>query len=625
MEFGKFSGMGGGGGSETLAQVSAASLTTPNSLYTMTSTIPVEFKTSGGTHLLYLDESNARVGIGTNAPAFPLTVVGAYSGGDSPNIAAISTTPVLKLNKQGQLNIEAVTASSSANDSPVFLPLRSRGTLASPSAVSNNDRLFLFGAAGYGSGWDNIATGMLIEVDGAPSGIHMPTRMSFIGENTSFAAITWMSFFSNTTVGINQTVPGAQLHINSVAASTKTLILQGASSQSANMQEWQDSTGAVIARITPPSTTNTYLGITTLTLGYDMRVGASNTDGVYITNATFAGLSFPGANTIQPMAGGTRVDASVALGNPSFRFKDYYGMFAVLSNVGGSASDKVLILKGAASQSGNLQEWQKSDGTLYLRVNSVGDLLTQNTGIIGSDGALNLQSGGNAFSISYKALFHQFYQADGNGNNVTIYGGTAAAQAMYVTPTAAGMTGLIVQGFASRTVAILQLQTPAGASLGNVGGSIFNSFTTTSTTHTDGTEDDLYSYTTVANTFAINGDAVQETEHMSTVASATATRRIKKYFAGTLIFDSGALTLALGTDFVITTIVIRESSTVVRCSVEVTTTSASTVPYATYTRITGLTLTGTNILKTTGIAAGTGAASADISDLLAKVVTLQAA
>lgn len=164
-----------------------------------------------------------------------------------------------------------------------------------------------------------------------------------------------------------------------------------------------------------------------------------------------------------------------------------------------------------------------------------------------------------------------------------------------------------------------------GAQLAKAGGSIFDDFADTSSTHTDGTEDDLYTHTTAASTLAANGQALEQTEHVQFVSSATAARRLKKYFGGTLIFDSGSLTLTLGGDFVLTTLIVRESATVVRCSVSVVTTSASTIPYATYTRITGLTLSGTNILKTTGIASGTGAASGDIVNKLSKLNWLAAA
>lgn len=143
---------------------------------------------------------------------------------------------------------------------------------------------------------------------------------------------------------------------------------------------------------------------------------------------------------------------------------------------------------------------------------------------------------------------------------------------------------------------------------------LFNHNSDTATTHTDGTEDDLYSDTLTAGVLGANGDKIFATEYLVFAASATAARRVKKYFGGTQIFDSGSLTLTLGGDFSIATEVIRESSSIVRIVVRVTTTSASSVPYVTYTRITGLTLANTQVLKSTGIASGTGAASGDITE-----------
>ena len=78
----------------TLADVSANSLTAPNSLYTMTSTIPVEFRTSGGSALLYLDETNGRTGIGTNAPAYRLDVQKTFTNTSSDQ-ALIYGNPIL--------------------------------------------------------------------------------------------------------------------------------------------------------------------------------------------------------------------------------------------------------------------------------------------------------------------------------------------------------------------------------------------------------------------------------------------------------------------------------------------------------------------------------------------------
>jgi len=52
----------------TLRNVSDDSTTSATSLYQMTSTIPVEFKTSDANTLLYLDETNEAIGIGTSSP-----------------------------------------------------------------------------------------------------------------------------------------------------------------------------------------------------------------------------------------------------------------------------------------------------------------------------------------------------------------------------------------------------------------------------------------------------------------------------------------------------------------------------------------------------------------------------
>ncbi len=71
--------------SVTLADVSANSLTTPNSLYTMTSGVPVEFKRSGGSVVLHVDETNGFVGVGSgtgaSTPTRDLIVSSATNGG----------------------------------------------------------------------------------------------------------------------------------------------------------------------------------------------------------------------------------------------------------------------------------------------------------------------------------------------------------------------------------------------------------------------------------------------------------------------------------------------------------------------------------------------------------------
>ncbi len=165
--------------------------------------------------------------------------------------------------------------------------------------------------------------------------------------------------------------------------------------------------------------------------------------------------------------------------------------------------------------------------------------------------------------------------------------------------------------------------TQGGAVRYSVGGTLFDHFADGASTSTNGTFDDLYTDTTAANTFNTNGDKLTARYSGIIVASATATRDIKVLFAGTTILDTGALTTATADGFDVSVMIIRESSTVVRCIATIivsTTTGTGVFTDTTYTRITGLTLSGTNILKITGAAAATGAASGDIT---AKLGTIQ--
>lgn len=126
-------------------------------------------------------------------------------------------------------------------------------------------------------------------------------------------------------------------------------------------------------------------------------------------------------------------------------------------------------------------------------------------------------------------------------------------------------------------------------------------------------ETDLVTNTVVAATFVTNGDLVFTRNTGSFSGSGTATRQIKAYFAGTLIFDTGALSISGNSDWRLEMSVIRVSNTVVRCSAALNTGGASTSVYTKYTEITGLNLTTTGyILKSTGTAAGVGAATNDI-------------
>lgn len=150
--------------------------------------------------------------------------------------------------------------------------------------------------------------------------------------------------------------------------------------------------------------------------------------------------------------------------------------------------------------------------------------------------------------------------------------------------------------------------------LAKVGGCI-EEFFTNAGTPASSTETDLYSFTTIANTFANNGEKIIARYAGNLVVNASGDETIRVYFGGTQIFTTGALTTVSASTWTIDVMLVRVSSTVVRCNTSFLNSNTS-APTCTYTEVTGLTLTNTNILKITGQGGG---ASPALNDCIARL------
>lgn len=126
------------------------------------------------------------------------------------------------------------------------------------------------------------------------------------------------------------------------------------------------------------------------------------------------------------------------------------------------------------------------------------------------------------------------------------------------------------------------------------------------------TETDLYSYTTVANRLNATGEKIVAS-YGGTLNDVTASSQLKAYFGGTLIADTGALTMSVVGAWIINVSIIRTSTTTARAIVNISTPGASTASYTKYTSVTGLTFTNTNIIKITGQAGGATGGNDDIT------------
>ena len=300
-------------------------------------------------------------------------------------------------------------------------------------------------------------------IDGAPAALDTLNELAAaINDDASYAAgIT-------TALGNKVSKAGGDI-ITSSLASTIPLALKGALSQTANLQEWQNSAGTVLSFI--------------------------RSDGYARLDQ---GLQF---GTMYSYTGAWSVD-----GGNSFK----------ITNSSGSYSP--LTVKGAASQTANLQEWQNSAGTVLANVSSSGQFLTPRLTITNGGNIVDSAGttpyfgfGSNQISLltrnaAYKGLVIQGsasqtanlqeWQAsdgtiraavDANGFIVAGAGSAISNAVISARPFGASQVGIAVRGAASQTANLQEWQNSAGTVLSKID-STGAMFTTTAAANTNTTQ-----------------------------------------------------------------------------------------------------------------------------------------
>lgn len=264
--------------------------------------------------------------------------------------------------------------------------------------------------------------------------------------------------------GVGTSSPGAQLEVATQAAATKGLIVKGFTSQSANLQEWQNSAGTALGYIN--SDMSLLVTPATFTLG-----SQSNNSGVvelysgtvrlrpsslgnYILTLTQRGVDVTGGvGDTTPVLKVTRnADANVG---PVAQF------------VTGSTTHKGITVVGVASQTGNLQEWQNSSGTALAQIDAAGSATVVSLDISGPANLQMIRTKPN--SVSYSRFLYS-----GSNENI-LYGGPtglgvnnfadsvrlfniADTGATSIALTSAAAKGLIVKGFTSQSANLQEWQ-----------------------------------------------------------------------------------------------------------------------------------------------------------------------
>lgn len=214
---------------------------------------------------------------------------------------------------------------------------------------------------------------------------------------------------------------------------------------------------------------------------------------------------------------------------------------------------------------------------------------------------------GNAGTVTTNANLTGPVTSVGNSTAVTANALTNAMLSTIATATFKGRSTAGTGNVEDLTVA--QVLALLSGGVFQSGGALTQSFVDANNTST--AETDLYSYTSPAGLLAINGAKLEAT-YGGIFVNSTSTKQLKVYFGGTVIFDSGGLSVSASASWTCNVLIVRVSGSVVRSTVTLNTSGASTGAYSLYTEVTGLVLANTNILKITGTAGGLAAATADI-------------
>ena len=163
------------------------------------------------------------------------------------------------------------------------------------------------------------------------------------------------------------------VQINTGAADSIGQIIQGAASQSANLTEWQDSTGSVVASVLPNGTGNiAQFGDGSTSDMYISLAGTRARFGFESGHVSIRGQSareirfFVDANADPSMT--IKVGGEVNIGNGVGNLGASLGVVSLDATTIGQ------IIQGAASQTANLTEWQDSTGTILAAIERSGRL-----------------------------------------------------------------------------------------------------------------------------------------------------------------------------------------------------------------------------------------------------------
>ena len=138
----------------------------------------------------------------------------------SVGIGVSSPDDLVDIAGNAEIGLSLQSSTSTANQNPYFSMVRSRGTIAAPTAVQSGDVLTDFEIRGYDGSGFRIGAQIEAVVDGTPGANDMPTRLEFqvqadgaggwLGDGSS---VPEMVIKSDGRIGIGTAAPTEKLHV----------------------------------------------------------------------------------------------------------------------------------------------------------------------------------------------------------------------------------------------------------------------------------------------------------------------------------------------------------------------------------------------------------------------------
>ena len=197
--------------------------------------------------------------------------------------------------------------------------------------------------------------------------------------------------------------------ITNAATAVIPLVVKGASGQSANLQEWQTNAGATAVLVNSA-------GLITGTRQLALNSGAAGETSLVIRGAasqtgdTIA-VRDSSSNTIAGFSATGRLYSGVSGSGQTYLGGLNLGAVNTVATqlgvIAGASTTVGAVIRGASSQSANLQEWQNSGGTAIARISSNGQISTP--AILGTtDGLAAISIGVSSRNVQFAALTQSF-------------------------------------------------------------------------------------------------------------------------------------------------------------------------------------------------------------------------